>query len=147
MPSVVECSVHRRLFTLSKILHILLVYVSLRSRQILTLTHKLLGYVKWHIQINHKVWLWYSHVLVFTLGQPAEKRITVILGHLGRLMYRICGRVAVGYDNPAFFVCLAPVLYERAVSVYRIKLGRLIRAYCLRVVTKRPFQIHLYQLG
>ena len=100
-----------------------------------------------HVQIDHQIRPGQAQLVVLELVQPAEKGLPLLRGTLGPLMDGVGGGVAVGQDEPAVLIVLAPHLAPGGVAVHSVEGGGGIGAYVLGVGAELPAQVHADEGG
>ena len=128
--------------TVFQIRLILLMDVGLGVEFFLSVLHPLERGRQVHVQIEHQIRARQTHLAVLEIVQPVKEGRQLRLGQLRALMDGVGGRVAVGEDQAAVFINLAPVSAVGRIAVDREKRGRCISVDVRRVRTERAVEVH-----
>ena len=127
--------------TVFQICLILLMDVGLGVEFFLPVLHPLERGRQVHVQIEHQIRARQTHLAILEIVQPVKEDRQLRLGQLRALMDGVGGRVAVGEDQAAVFIALAPVGAVGRIAD-REERGRGISVDVRRVRTERAVEIH-----
>ena len=106
-----------------------------------------LGEVRGHIQVDHQIRRGQAQPPVLQVKQPRHKLPPLPHLQLGGLVHGVGGGVAVGQDQRAVFIVLAPVLLVGGVAVHREQGGGGVGVHIAGAVPQHTGQIQPGRLG
>ena len=108
-------------------------------------SHQPLAHRRVNLQIDHLIRCGQAQQVVFIVKEPLQECVPLLRRELRALMHSIGGGVAVGDQDAAFLIELAPIRLIPRIAVHSIKAGCRVGVDIVRLVAKLPGQIHLDQ--